>query len=303
MIFPQLPTPIFIPRPLAERIRQGGKNHPLWLQFVPQAEENSTTGLIDPIGDSIHQATGQLIHRYKNKALFLPTTRCPINCRYCFRKNELYAPSPIFTSNLATTVSYLKKHPEIEEVIYSGGDPFILSDKKLEQSFLAFSKIDNLKYIRFHTRFPTILPERFFSKKLSALFMAMAKRFDLVTLTIHINHLQEIDGEVEKCLSNFRTLPLRVMAQSVLLRGINDDSNALQELFLKLAQLGVTPHYLHHPDRVRGGGHFYLPLSRGRKIYTELKKKLLAQVLPHYVVELPDGDGKVLAMENRAFNL
>ena len=292
---PPVSYPVLIPLPLAEKIRRGGSGSPLWRQFVPCEEEDSGEGMNDPIGDHLHGVGGRLVHRYKNRALFFPTTRCPVLCRYCFRKNELTKPDEIFSADSQRTKKYLRKHPEIEEIIFSGGDPFILSNAKLKEFLEMFSGISSLKYLRFHTRTPVVLPERFEDVDLLSLLRQSARRFNLVTIVIHLNHGDEVDDSVESVLKKLSSLPLRLTSQSVLLRGVNDSVESLKELFVKMASLGVTPYYLHHPDKVRGGMHFYVSQERGREIYTRLRRETAGQILPHYVVELPRGEGKVLA--------
>ena len=155
------PYPLLIPLPLAERIRRAGEGSSLWRQFVPVAEEADEGGWVDPIGDHRHATGGALIHRYGNRALFLSTRHCPVLCRYCFRKNELARPDDMFATDPWQVADYLRQHPEIEEIIYSGGDPFILSNSKLEESLEVFATVPTVRYLRFHTRTPTVLPTRF----------------------------------------------------------------------------------------------------------------------------------------------
>ena len=287
--------PLLIPRPLAERILCTGDGSPLWRQFVPISEEEEGAGQEDPIGDHRHAAGGGLIHRYGNRALFLSTSRCPVLCRYCFRKNELASPDEMFASDPNKTVDYLRRHPQIEEIICSGGDPFILSNQRLENSLEIFAGIPSLKYLRFHTRTPVVLPSRFEDEGLLRLLSMASEQFELVTVVVHINHADELDPTVEGAIRKLVDLPLHMTSQSVLLRGVNDSSAALKKLFVKLASLGVKPYYLHHPDKVRGGMHFMISRQEGREIYARLRSEAVAQVIPHYVVESPEGGGKVLA--------
>ena len=297
----ETPYPVLIPPSLAHKIRQFGPDSALWRQFVPHPDEGQGGGLIDPIGDQSHAVGGQLIHRYPNRALFLPTPICPVNCRYCFRKNELASPDALFSPDLEKALTYLREHPQIEEIIYSGGDPFVLSNSKLEESLSALAEIPSLKYLRFHTRIPVILPQRFDSH-LQELLCKASERFELVSLVSHINHPEEIDAQVRQIFSQLKKLPSRLLTQSVLLRGVNDNVPCLKKLFLQIASLGATPYYLHHPDPVLGGAHFELPLEEGCRLYLALKRQLPAQTLPHYVRELPRGEGKVHCLDNREEN-
>ena len=292
---PQTPYPLLIPLPLAEKIRQGGEGSPLWLQFVPHSGEAGGEGLSDPIGDHHRFVGGRLIHRYPNRVLFLPTTHCPVLCRYCFRKNELAQPDDMFSPDSERTEEYLREHPEIEEIIFSGGDPFILSNERLRESLHMFTRIPSLKYLRFHTRTPVVLPERFDDSGLMGVLRECVDHFDLVTVVVHFNHEEEVDEAVELALEKMRDLSLHLTSQSVLLRGVNDSVPILKQLFVKMASMGLTPYYLHHPDKVLGGEHFYISREEGRAIYAHLRREAVGQVLPHYVVELPEGEGKVLA--------
>jgi lysine 2,3-aminomutase len=174
---PATPYSIFLPRTFAEKIKKGGPNSPLWKQFVPQIEENSPEGLLDPIGDKIYLKAPQIIHRYKNRALFLPTTNCPVVCRYCFRKNELSFSQDLFLPRFNETLNYLRNNPQIEELIFSGGDPLILSDEKLSYYLSEFKKIPSLKFIRLHTRTPIILPSRITDNFISVLKNNSCKSF------------------------------------------------------------------------------------------------------------------------------
>ncbi len=297
------PQPLFIPRRLIEPIKRGGPDSALWRQFVPHADEFDeklcSVGLDDPIGDQDFARGSSLVHRYKNRALWMPTSICPVQCRYCFRKNELHQkawPSLDFKKDL----TYLATHPEIEEVIFSGGDPLILSNRKLAQTTDALVGIQAIKRLRFHTRTPIVLPSRMETRLLRFL-ETLASRFT-VSLVVHCNHLAEIDREVECALKALRPLPIHVMSQSVLLKGVNDNPSDLVALFCGLSDMGVRPYYLHHPDRVRGGMHFYLTLERGRQIYEAVKNNLAGWMLPRYVVDLPDGEGKALACNPETFD-
>jgi len=288
--FPQLDFKTLIPLALANKIKNAGPDSVLWKQFLPSENEKSSEGLKDPIGDEKYNRAPQLIHRYFNRALFLPTSVCPVYCRYCFRKNEL-GTKKLFTPDFEKTKKYLQHHPEIEELIFSGGDPFILTTDKID---FYLSNFKNLKYIRFHTRTPIILPSRFDQELLDTL-KKHRENFDQISIAIHTNHIDEIDLEVEDTIKKLGSLGITLLSQTVLLKGINDDPQTLKDLFLKLSSLNIKPYYLHHPDQVKGGMHFYLPLRRGREIYLKLRDILPGWAIPQYVIESPKGGGKVPA--------
>jgi lysine 2,3-aminomutase len=269
-------------------------------QFLPDPRELNPIGFLDPIGDQVHQKTGMLIHRYKNRALFIPTNKCPINCRYCFRKNELLTSEETFSEDFKTTIEYLALHPEIQEIIFTGGDPFMISDEKIQFYLTEFSKISHLKLIRFHTRTPVISPKRL-TLQLKNLLHDFSKRF-FMNIVLHTNHLSELSDEFKATLFDFQTLEIPWLSQTVLLREVNNDSLVLKDLFYSLSLLKIRPYYLHHPDQVKGAMHFYLSIEEGRKIYHELRQQLPGWMLPHYIVDIPHGFGKNLAYNSEHFS-
>lgn len=300
--FARTDYPLFIPMELAQRIKFHGIDSPLGKQFLPQGEENNLHGLIDPIGDHARSPAAQLVHRYKNRLLFFPTSVCPVQCRYCFRKNELHHGDELFKQNLLGVREYLKQHPEVEEVIFSGGDPLMLSNEKLKTYLEEFRAL-NISMVRFHTRMPVITTNRL-DEDFYRLMQTYAKQFDVMTIVIHLNHADEITPEFEARMEKFRTLNIHWLAQSVLLKGVNDQVESLKRLFLHLLKIGIRPYYLHHPDLVRGGMHFWLPIEEGRRLYAKLRDQLPGHAIPHYVLDLPGGHGKtpVFNPESLAFS-
>jgi lysine 2,3-aminomutase len=295
--------PIFIPKNFAKKIKALGPESALWKQFIPTTLEDNKElkGHYDPIGDKIHSKGSQLIHRYINRVLFTPTTVCPVACRYCFRKNELAFTDNIFDPDFLKTLEYLKSNKEINEIIFSGGDPFILSDEKINYYLEEFSKISSIKYIRFHTRTPIIIPGRI-NEPLINILSKHAKHFSRLMIMIHVNHTEELDNEVQEALLKLKTRQIEVLSQTVLLKNINDNTETLKNLFLKLADLKITPYYLHHPDLVLGGMHFYLSLEEGRKIFAPLHNMIPGWALPQYVIDIPGGEGKTSAINPENFS-
>lgn len=298
---PKSTYPLFIPQKLALKIYKSGPKSILWKQFVPTTLEESSLGMEDPIGDHLHSKEGKIIHRYKNRLLFLPTPICPVICRYCFRKNELAEPDSLFEGQLSKTLDYLKSHPEVNEVILSGGDPLVMSDEKLEGILKSFAGIPTVKYIRFHSRTPIVLPSRV-TEGLCDLLSKYNKVFKKVILALHLNHIDEVDHEVSKGIQKLKNSGVELLSQSVLLKEINDDVLTLKNLFLGLSDLGVRPYYLHHPDRVKGGMHFYLSLTEGRMLYHALRDELPGWSLPQYIIDIPGGHGKTPAYNPEDFD-
>ncbi len=297
--------PLFVPERLANKIKIHGPNSALAKQFIPHELEidSNLKGLEDPIGDKAHQKAPQLIHRYPSRALFTPTTICPVHCRYCFRKNELYSGDELFQNEFEGTLHYLRKHPEISEVIFTGGDPLTLSNTRIENYFASFAQIKHIRHIRLHTRWPVILPERI-DTDLVQLLQKYSQDFQTVSVAIHANLIEEFDTEVEEAIKFLRQSSVQLLSQTVLLKGINDSPENLQQLIEKFLSLNVRPYYLHHPDRVKGGMHFYLPLEEGRKIYGKLRQLLPGWAIPQYVIDVPGGYGKVPAFnpESNSFS-
>lgn len=289
--FPETNYPIFIPLDFANRIKQSGFNSALAKQFLPHTDENKKGGLIDPIGDHEYSPTKQVVHRYQNRMLFFPTSVCPVQCRYCFRKNELHQGDELFKPDFAGVRSYLKDHPEVEEIIFSGGDPLMLANEKLALCLDEFSNL-NVPMVRFHTRMPVITPNRLDDEFYNLLKRA-SELFEVVSVVIHLNHDEEISPKFEALMKRFRTLPVQWLSQSVLLKSVNDDATELAKLFKHLIRLGVRPYYLHHPDQVRGGMHFWLPIEDGRRIFAALREKLPGHAIPQYMLDIPGGHGKV----------
>jgi len=276
---------------------------PLVKQFLPSPDEINPElqkyALTDPLFDHKNHVAPQIIHRYKNRVLFTPTASCPITCRYCFRKNELnHFKADFFEPNWFETKKYLLNNSNINELIFTGGDPLQLSKEKLTFYLEELSEIPHLTDMRFHSRVPVIQPEvihpYFFS-----LLNSFKKRFRF-TLVIHTNHaeewfFQEQFDFLKSCQENASTI--RTLSQSVLLKNVNDSTQDLFALFHLLQKHNVQPYYLHHPDFVKGAIHFCLTLNEGYKIYQSLRDILPGHYLPHYVVESLDGSKKILVAE------
>jgi lysine 2,3-aminomutase len=295
---------VFIPQKLAAKIKKQGPNGVLAREFLPHLSELdprlNSMGFDDPIGDKEFNKAPQLIHRYPNRVLFTATSVCPVQCRYCFRKNELNASDEIFQKSFEKTIHYLIEHSEISEIIFTGGDPLTLSNEMLEKYLNAFAKVPSIKDIRFHSRYPVIMPSRL-DGDFFELIHKFARHFRTLSLAIHANHVDEFDCESNSKIKELRSLNLQLLSQTVLLKGVNDSVPTLKELYEHFIDLKVRPYYLHHPDRVKGGMHFTLPLSLGRKIYAELRKILPGWAQPQYVLDVPGGSGKISAFNPETF--
>jgi len=289
---PKTNFPIFITKAFAKRIKIAGPSSSLWKQFIPtKAELENELGETDPIGDNENFSSNQLIHRYKNRALFLPNINCPIHCRFCFRQHNLNNGNELFKPNLKTTINYLQEHKEINELIFSGGDPFLLSDDKLYSFFNLFRNKTDIKYIRIHSKSLTTLPSRYTNEFIDML-KASSKLFKKFIIVFHCNHIDELDENIKDIIKKLKNSNIELLLQSVLLKNINDDLESLKKLFLNFSDLGVRPYYLHHTDRVKNAMHFYLSIEEGRLLYQKLRDELPGWAIPQYVIDLPNGVGK-----------
>ena len=179
----------------------------------------------------------------------------------------------MFEGQLKQAIDYLYKNPEVNEVILSGGDPLISSDSKLESILDAFSKVPSIKYFRFHTRTPIIIPSRI-TEGLKELLSKYKKFFHQLIIAVHTNHLDELDDDVTLALTKLKNSGATLLSQTVLLKNVNDDAKSLKNLFIDLCDIGVRPYYLHHPDRAKGAMHFHLSITEGRILYHSLRNKL-----------------------------
>lgn len=299
--FEKTPYPVLIPLNLAKKIKEMGIDSVLGQQYLPQAGENSMKGYLDPIGDHEFSPIPGLVHRYKNRVLFFPTGNCPVICRYCFRKNELSSGDNLFKVQFDQVRTYLANHDEVEEIIFSGGDPFILSDDKIKFYLSEFEKIKSIKYIRFHTRTPVIMPSRF-TQELREILYSFKGKFSQLQIVIHINHADEVDPNVELTLQKLNKLGISLLSQSVFLKGINNNIHSLKGLIDKLISLNIRPYYLHHPDQVKGANHFNISLKEGRNLYALLRNIVPGWALPIYIIDIPGGEGKVNAFNPEGHN-
>lgn len=288
--------PLKIPKDIKRLVYESEEDSPLRAQFLPSHEEINPTlqkdGFYDPIADFKYSKGNGIIHRYKNRLLFTPTTACPVNCRYCFRKNELAQNDEIFKSNLKALINYLALNPDVEEVILTGGDPLSLNNKRLEEIFSNLS--GKIAYLRIHTRFLTTSPSRIDDGFIN-LLNKYVNQFDQFSIAIHANHKDEffdLAREKIKALSNTNVV---LLSQSVLLKGVNNSEKELIDLMKEFIKLKIRPYYLHHPDLVQGAMHFYLPLEEGRKIYGKLRESLPGWAIPNYIIDSPTGNGKNFA--------
>jgi lysine 2,3-aminomutase len=263
---------------------------PIAAQFVARAQEEVTLAYesADPIGDLRYRVAERLIHHYADRALLLVSDRCATYCRYCFRRHFTgNGGGQITPEQLEAACGYLAKTPAIHEVLLSGGDPLMLSDRDLGSVITRLLAVDPGYVLRVCTRMPVVHPARV-TEDLAALLGSGGS----VWAVIHTNHPRELTDEFRAAVKRLMTAGVPVLNQSVLLRGVNDDAGTLEELFRGLVKAGVKPYYLFQGDLAAGTAHFRVSIEKGISLMRELRARLSGMALPTYAVDLPGG-GKV----------
>lgn len=293
------PFPLKVPRGFVARMRKGDPRDPLLLQVLPRAvEDRSAAGFSqDPLGESGASPRAGLLHKYRGRALWVVTGACAIHCRYCFRRHFPYD-GHVGMERWERALEHLAADPSISEVILSGGDPLVLSDRKLASLAERIAALGHVRRLRIHTRLPVVLPERVDAPLLE--WLTGIGRGDRLqpeqvrpVVVIHANHPQEIDPTVTAALRRLVDAGVTVLNQAVLLAGVNDDEDALAELSERLFEAGVLPYYLHALDRVQGAAHFEVPEERARELVGGLAARLPGYLVPRWVREVEGAPAKV----------
>lgn len=284
---------IAIPPLVADLIRPGDASDPLALQYVPDIRELDVVDSErnDPIGDEPHSPVEGIVHRYRNRVLFKVVHTCPVYCRFCFRR-EMVGPGKnanLTPEAIARALAYVSDHPEIREVILTGGDPLILAPHRIARLTSAIDEIPHVERIRWHTRVPVVEPDRVDP----ALVEALRPRRARPVLALHANHPREFTPQAAAALQRLSGAGISLLSQSVLLKGVNDDTNTLAELMEAFLRHGVQPYYLHHADLAPGTSHFRTTIRDGINLMRALRLKQPATPLPSYVLDLPGGFSKV----------
>jgi lysine 2,3-aminomutase len=265
---------------------------PMALQFVPDARELIETEgeSADPIGDETHSPVAGIVHRYADRALLKLVHACPVYCRFCFRRETVGAGGEFLSGEkLEAALSYIARTPALWEIIITGGDPFILSPRRIKEITTRLSAIDHVKIIRWHTRVPLVEPERMTDECVAALKSATKT----VWISIHTNHPREFSEAGCRALGRLADAGLPLIGQSVLLRGINDEAETLIALFRTMVENRIKPYYLHQGDYAPGTSHFRTDLADGERLMRNLRGRLSGLAQPTYVLDIPGGAGKV----------
>ena len=276
---------------VAELIDPADPHDPIAAQFVPSAAElaDAPDDRPDPIGDEHWSPLPGIVHRYADRVLLKPMLVCPVYCRFCFRREQVGKGEGLLsTKALDHAFEYIRAHPEIWEVIVTGGDPFLLSPRRIGAIVRELDVIPHVQVIRFHTRVPIVEPRRVRAALVDALAADKA-----VYVVLHANHPRELGPAVRDAVGRLMRAGIPVLSQSVLLRGVNDDPAVLEALFRGLVAMRVKPYYLHHPDLAPGTAHFRLGIEKGQQLVGSLRGRVSGLCQPTYVLDIPGGHGKV----------
>ena len=279
-----------VPRAFIARMRHGDAADPLLRQVLPLAAElDDVPGFSsDAVGDLAARVVPGVLHKYHGRALLIATGSCAVNCRYCFRRDFPYAQETAAANRWREAIAHIRADTSIEEVILSGGDPLALATAKLAELTEALRDIPHLRRLRIHTRLPIVLPERV-DEELGAWLGRLPWP---VAVVLHANHANELDESVAQACARLRDGGGSLLNQSVLLRGVNDDVDALAALSQRLFDCGVLPYYLHQLDRVNGAAHFAVDDERARGLIDALRGRLSGYLVPRLVREIAGESAK-----------
>lgn len=263
-------------------------------QFVPDVRELDTTPeeRVDPIGDATYSPVKGIVHRYPDRVLLKPLHACSVYCRFCFRREQTGPGGEALNdAELETAFDYVRTRPAIWETILTGGDPMVLSSRRLGHIVRSLDAIPHLGVIRLHTRVPVVSPGLVDDALLAALKVADSALY----VAIHCNHADELGGPARLAIAALADAGVPLLGQTVLLRGVNDDASTLEALFRAMVRLRIKPYYLHHADLAPGTAHFRTSLAEGRALVGALRGRLSGIAQPTYVLDIPGGHGKVPA--------
>src|SRR2546421_5196441 len=264
---------------------------PIRRQVVPRIEETQTAPweMSDPCGEDSHSPVPGLVHRYPDRVLFLVTDRCASYCRYCTRSRLVSNASGYdFHPEFDRQIQYIRDHPEVRDVLLSGGDPLLFSDERLAHLLSPLRAIPHVEFLRLGTRIPVFLPQR-----ITPELCAMLKQFHPLFISIHSNHPRELTTEARAALGRLADAGVPLGNQSVLLRHVNDDVTVMKALVQKLLLCRVKPYYIYQCDLISGSAHLRAGVRKGLEIMEGLRGHTTGYAVPQYVIDAPGGGGKV----------
>jgi lysine 2,3-aminomutase len=279
---------------LAALIDPADPADPIARQFVPDARELDVhpMEMADPIGDELKSPVKGIVHRYRDRALLKLVSVCAVYCRFCFRR-EMVGPgraAALSAEEFEAALAYLRESKEIWEVVLTGGDPLVLSPRRIAETTRALADISHVKVLRWHTRLPVADPERVTNAMAKALADAPGKA---VYVALHANHPRELTSKARAACKRLIDAGCAMVSQSVLLKGVNDDVETLEALMRALVETRIKPYYLHHGDLAPGTAHLRTPIAEGQALMRELRGRLSGLAQPTYVLDIPGAHGKV----------
>ena len=283
---------VAVPPALAALVDRGDPDDPMARQFVPSGAEleHRPEELTDPIGDDAHSPVEGIVHRYPDRVLLKLTHVCAVYCRFCFRREMVGPdkPNALSPEALARALDYIRAHSEIWEVILTGGDPLVLSARRLRAVMKDLAAIEHVKVVRIHTRVPVADPARITPELVRALKLKGKPTY----VAVHVNHARELTPQARAACARMADAGLPLLAQSVLLKGVNDTPEALAELMRALVECRIKPYYLHHADLAPGTSHLRTDIATGQDLMRSLRGRLSGLCQPTYVLDIPGGHGK-----------
>ncbi|WP_296402549.1 EF-P beta-lysylation protein EpmB [Psychrobacter sp.] len=275
-----------VPNGFVAKMKKGDPKDPLLLQVLPsKLEQIEVNGYeADPLAENDHNPVKGLLHKYHSRVLVTVTGACAIHCRYCFRQHFDYQSNLPKSDQIEMIQEYIRQHPEIREVLLSGGDPLSISNRRFFLWLDALEALPQINTIRIHTRLPIVIPERL---DLELLLRMQESRCRMV-MVVHTNHSNEIDAYTAQCLQQVKQYGVTLLNQTVLLAGINDSIQAQVELSERLFESGVLPYYLHLLDKVQGAAHFDIQKQKAVDLYWQMLEQLPGYLVPKLVQELPN---------------
>jgi lysine 2,3-aminomutase len=283
---------VALPPALAELIDRNDPNDPIARQFVPTGAEldHREEELLDPIGDDAHSPIEGVVHRYPDRVLLKLTPICAVYCRFCFRR-EMVGPGnakPLTAALLQAALDYIRSHSEIWEVILTGGDPLVLSPRRLRAVMRALGDIPHVKVVRIHTRVPIADPARVTPELVRALKIKSKPTY----VAVHVNHAHELSPRAREACARLADAGMPLLAQTVLLAGVNDTQDTIEALMRALVECRIKPYYLHHGDLAPGTSHLRTDIAAGQALMRGLRGNVSGLCQPAYVLDIPGGHGK-----------
>ncbi|MEL0636540.1 EF-P beta-lysylation protein EpmB [Marinomonas sp. TI.3.20] len=283
---------LLVPRPYLSRIEPGNPLDPLLLQILPSAAEMRLVPgyTTDPLEEADHSPQKAIVHKYKRRLLVITTGTCAVNCRYCFRRHFPYGENQLAQAEWQSVIDYLKAHPEVNEVILSGGDPLMMKDALLADKIHKLEALPQIKRLRIHSRLPVVIPQRVCDEMLAWI---KNSRLDII-MVWHINHANEVDEDVIHAAQQLKHAGVTLLNQGVLLKGINDSVKAQVDLSEAVFKAGLLPYYMFTLDPVEGAAHFDISVEQAQRLMGKVAAELPGYLVPRLAKEIPGKQAKTV---------